>query len=151
MNEHHSPPEEAVKLGYEPHRVSRRFVIFSTLGLVLLVLLGLLAAYGVSRYVTEDASPMVQRPEVLRSTESRVGVRVTADQPAQLRELRQSEERRLNEYGWVVRPEGIARIPIERAMEIIAQQGLPKQPQPANPPSQNTEEQNTEEPNDNAN
>jgi hypothetical protein len=31
----------------------------------------------------------------------------------------------LSTYGWVDRQNGTARIPIERAMDIIAEQGLP--------------------------
>ncbi|HHB90475.1 MAG TPA: hypothetical protein ENK60_04135 [Anaerolineae bacterium] len=35
------------------------------------------------------------------------------------------QEELLNSYGWVDKDAGIARIPIERAIELTAQQGLP--------------------------
>jgi len=35
------------------------------------------------------------------------------------------EEKRLNEYGWVDRNAGVAHIPIERAIDILARSGLP--------------------------
>ncbi len=35
------------------------------------------------------------------------------------------EDELLNSYGWVDKAAGIARIPIDRAIEITAQQGLP--------------------------
>jgi len=38
------------------------------------------------------------------------------------------EEDTLDSYGWVDRKAGVVRIPIERAMQLIAQQGLPTTP-----------------------
>lgn len=38
------------------------------------------------------------------------------------------EEKVLNSYGWVDQKAGIARIPISRAIDIIAAQGLPSRP-----------------------
>ena len=42
-----------------------------------------------------------------------------------LSQLRQAEDDRLNSYGWVDQKAGIARIPIGRAMDLLAQKGLP--------------------------
>jgi len=39
--------------------------------------------------------------------------------------LRQGEAERLGSYGWVDKDGGIARIPIDRAMEMLLQRGLP--------------------------
>jgi hypothetical protein len=45
-------------------------------------------------------------------------------------EMRALEESQLRSYGWVDREAGIAAIPIERAMELLAQRGLPVQTSP---------------------
>lgn len=42
-----------------------------------------------------------------------------------LRVLRAHEDEVLNTYGWVDRPAGVVRIPIEEAIRITAQRGLP--------------------------
>jgi hypothetical protein len=42
--------------------------------------------------------------------------------------LRQGENDRLTSYGWVDKDGGVARIPIDRAMEVILQRGLPVRP-----------------------
>src|SRR5438105_13162923 len=42
-----------------------------------------------------------------------------------LQQLRTREDDLLNSYGWVDRNAGIARIPIDRAMQSILQRGLP--------------------------
>ena len=45
-------------------------------------------------------------------------------------EMRAAEEAQLHSYRWVDREAGIAAIPIERAMEILARRGLPAQNSP---------------------
>jgi len=42
-----------------------------------------------------------------------------------LEKLRAHEDEELKSYGWVDRGSGIVRIPIDRAMELIVQRGLP--------------------------
>jgi hypothetical protein len=42
-----------------------------------------------------------------------------------LRKLRESEEAILHSYGWVNRDTGLVRIPIDRAIELLAERGLP--------------------------
>jgi hypothetical protein len=47
----------------------------------------------------------------------------------QLREFLMNQEDQLNSYGWVDEKAGVAHIPIERAMELTVQRGLPVCPQ----------------------
>jgi hypothetical protein len=42
-----------------------------------------------------------------------------------LQEMRAAEDQVLRSYGWLDQPNGIVRLPIDRAMELIAQRGLP--------------------------
>ena len=48
-----------------------------------------------------------------------------------LREMRQREEREMASYAWEDRPAGFIRIPLERALEIVARQGVPSWSPPA--------------------
>jgi hypothetical protein len=50
---------------------------------------------------------------------------------------RSIEERKLNSYGWVDRSTGVIRIPIDRAMDLTAQRGLPSRPAAATTPQDN--------------
>jgi hypothetical protein len=43
--------------------------------------------------------------------------------------MRAAEDKILNGYGWVDREHGVARIPIDRAIDLLAQRGLPARPQ----------------------
>lgn len=50
-----------------------------------------------------------------------------------LARLRANEEILLNEYAWVDREAGLARIPVDRAIDILAERGLPWRGAPAEP------------------
>ena len=51
-----------------------------------------------------------------------------------LHTLRQGETEQLNSYGWVDQGAGVTRIPIDRAMDVLLQRGLPVRPDsPADP------------------
>ncbi len=60
--------------------------------------------------------------------------RLQPDPVADLNKFRAGEEEQLNTYGWVSQKDGVAHIPIERAIDTISSQGLPVQPPPALPP-----------------
>ena len=47
------------------------------------------------------------------------------DERGQLYKFVMDQEKQLNSYDWVDEKAGVARIPIDRAMELIAQRGLP--------------------------
>ncbi len=51
------------------------------------------------------------------------------DERGQLNGIRMNEEKTLNSYGWVDEKFGTVRIPIEHAMDLIVQRGLPVRPQ----------------------
>jgi hypothetical protein len=53
------------------------------------------------------------------------------DERGQLNDIRLNEEKRLYTYGWVDEKAGTVHIPIERAMDLLVQQGLPVRPQGA--------------------
>jgi hypothetical protein len=55
--------------------------------------------------------------------------RLETDERTQLNDIRLSEEQKLNSYDWVDQKAGTVRIPIERAMDLLAQRGLPVRPQ----------------------
>jgi hypothetical protein len=54
--------------------------------------------------------------------------RLQVDEVRDLGRLHEHEDSILNSYGWVDQKAGIVRIPIERAMDIVAQRGLPAPP-----------------------
>ncbi|HEX2473185.1 MAG TPA: hypothetical protein VHK01_00480 [Lacipirellulaceae bacterium] len=61
-----------------------------------------------------------------------------------LQQLRDEERILLNEYKWIDRTAGVARIPVDRAMEIISQHGLPTQIQGPSAPSSDSTKRSAE-------
>jgi hypothetical protein len=57
--------------------------------------------------------------------------RLEVDERGQLNSVRLGEENTLHTYGWVDEKTGAVRIPIERAMDLLVQRGLPVRPQGA--------------------
>lgn len=55
--------------------------------------------------------------------------RLETNERTELAPFRSQEEEQLNSYGWVDQHAGVVHIPIERAMQLIAQRGLPTTPQ----------------------
>jgi hypothetical protein len=59
--------------------------------------------------------------------------RLQTDPRDDLANMRQAEDRVLDSYGWVDRTAGIVRIPIEQAMKLTLERGLPSRPVPETP------------------
>lgn len=89
-------------------------VIFAVLGLVY-VFWGVFTRYSAD---TRPMEPMAGR----KAGEDRlpVGPLVITDEPGALRQLRTKERDVLHHYGWVDKNSGVVRIPIERAIELLA-------------------------------
>ena len=54
--------------------------------------------------------------------------RLESNERAEINDFRMQEEKELNSYGWVDQDAGVVHIPIERAMQLLAQRGLPTRP-----------------------
>lgn len=61
--------------------------------------------------------------------------RLEGDERREINDFREQEEQTLNSYGWVDQQAGMVRIPIDRAMQLMAQRGLPTRPQAETGPS----------------
>ncbi|MET0502623.1 MAG: hypothetical protein ABW172_13970 [Candidatus Binatia bacterium] len=68
-------------------------------------------------------------PRLAGEREATPEPRLQLDANKELRQMRAAEDAALNSYGWVDRSSGSVRIPIERAMEILAKKGLPARKQ----------------------
>ena len=61
--------------------------------------------------------------------------RLETDERREIHDFREREEQTLNSYGWVDQSGGVMHIPIDRAMQLVAQRGLPTRPQTGTVPS----------------
>lgn len=70
-------------------------------------------------------SRVVTQEDMDRTFKDNGAPMLETNERGQLRDFLMNQEDQLNSYGWVDEKAGVARIPIERAMDLIAQQGLP--------------------------
>ena len=73
-----------------------------------------------------ETSEQVNRRLVATFPEPRLQV----DDVRDMNTLRESNDKQMNEYQWIDQKAGMVQIPIARAMDIIAQRGLPYVPTP---------------------
>lgn len=122
-----------VSLGHEERDVSARPIALAVLGLVALgiavcvamqLLFNLLASYQ-SRQ-SAAPSPLAGVYGLKEPPAPRLQTAPRKD----LEELRARDAALLEHYAWVDRDAGVVRIPIERAIEVLAARGLPARPAP---------------------
>jgi hypothetical protein len=104
----------------------------AAIGGLLFVALAAAALYGLQRLYAAAGVVAVRPPTVLERRELQPPPpRLEADPAESLAAYRERETAILDSYGWVDKAEGIARIPIEQAMRLLAERGWP---QPATGP-----------------
>jgi hypothetical protein len=130
--------------GFERQDLSSRGVFYFMAGLAVVALIIYLIVFGMYRFLDtyEKAhqpavSPMVTPPADTRAvtaedTQSFPQPRLEENERNQLRDVIEDQDRKLAVYDWVDKEKGIVKIPIERAMDLIAQRGLPVRPANAN-------------------
>lgn len=90
------------------------------IGVVVVTVIALLAVLGLTDYFALRRAP---RASVLTTDPAQVPPppRLQSAPPADLLTLRADKQALLDGYAWVNRPAGIVRIPIEQAMELLAE------------------------------
>lgn len=121
--------------GYERSDMSLRVVGVFVAGLlaavgVVLLLMGGAFQYFAARAARRDAAPVPVAAERPSRPEPRLEVHGARD----LKAARAAEDAVLNSYGWVDRKGGTVRLPIDRAMDLLVERGLPSRDGPAGRP-----------------
>jgi hypothetical protein len=92
---------------------------------VVLLLMGWMFGYFSARQARLDA-PLSPLAEIRRQPPE---PRLQVAPAKELQEIRAAEDAVLSSYGWIDQKAGIVRIPIDRAIELLAERGLPVRPQ----------------------
>jgi|GEM_PF-6652585 len=149
QSDEHDPKdlEKSIAIGYELEDVNvRPFVVF--MGILLVGCVGVMVAlYGLFNFLEARAErtkgPAPEKTATMHPWEQKLNparpgsllpadtTRTQVEPPIQwhpqedLAELRQHNDTLLHHYGWVDRGLGTVHIPIERALAITAERGLP--------------------------
>ena len=126
--------DEVQPRGHEQKDASARAIAWVAAGLVVA---GIIIHFGTALY---ERWASRRYPSPLSAT--RIEGPAMQAPPPQLQrfpsvdweKLRATDEAVLHSYGWINRDTGVVRIPIERAIELTAEHGLPSGPAPATPP-----------------
>lgn len=106
-----SPPPESSAVGYEPRDVDWRAVLWTTGVSVAVVTVLMAAVTGMYAALTGGSAAI-----------SAHGPPVKLEAAHQLPQWRRQQEERLSTYGWISREDRVVRIPIDRAIDLIAQE-----------------------------
>jgi len=124
------PPQHA---GHEKTDVSPSYVGLFALGLTLMIAL-VLPLLGWIFWRFEAAAKRADEPQSPLTRNQTTPPPVLQDDPAtDLMLFRREEEQRLSSYGWIDPQQRIVRVPIEQAIEILSERGLPE---PEGPPQE---------------
>jgi hypothetical protein len=123
---------EGPERGHEEKDVDVWAVSRFAIMLVLLCAFALVGLVGLFRYFqTREAA--LQTPAVegadLKGPSQPPQPRLQSSPVLDLKRMRQEEDQILGSYGWIDRQKGIVRLPIARAIDLLAQRGLPARAQ----------------------
>ena len=112
--------------GHEVSDINPKRVALVGFALATVIALALLVTYGLFRYFYRGETRTRPLPSPLSySREPTPEPRLSIEPGKDLKTLRSEEDTMLKSYGWIDREKGIVRIPIDRAIEILAERGLP--------------------------
>ena len=121
--------QEAGELRHEKRDVRVGKVALFGLGLVaLIVLVGSIIPVLFFKYMAVETAPPPPRSPLYGSQELPPEPRLERVPGLGFQKMRAAEEQQLNSYGWVDKSTKTVRIPIERAIELIAERGVPARP-----------------------
>ena len=108
--------------GHETTDVPARPLAQVAIAIAVLVLGSFLAMFILFRIFNYYQPLFDDPPHSLAATrQETTGPRIQIDPPRQKFDLRETEEQILSTYGWVNKDVGLARIPVNRAMELLAE------------------------------
>lgn len=102
------------------------------IGLALLCVVCLAILLGVFKYFENETGgpkPAVSQGIGVDASKLPPEPRLETTPILDLQAMRAAEDQVLNSYAWVDQAHGVVRIPIDRAMDLLAQRGLPARPQ----------------------
>lgn len=149
MSEQLRPDGRNEELEFERQDLSARNVCVFLAGLALMTMLvcfavrgmyGLLDAYERNHQPAPSPLAAPALADTRAVTNANIDrfpqPRLEGNERVEINDFRQQEDQTLNSYGWVDQHAGTVRIPIDRAMQLIAQRGLPTRPQAGNAPAE---------------
>ena len=116
---------EAPRRGYEYTEVSVGRLFAFAAGVVALVLFGVLVSAAAFHFFVTHQSMGPPASPFEDERQMPPAPRLQTQAPLDLKHYRDNQAKILDGYGWVDPKAGIVRVPIDRAMDLLLQKGLP--------------------------
>ena len=123
-------PERSPAARYERSDMRARVVVAAVIGLLLALLLALVFVTVLQSLVTGVPASISRPADLIGGLQASpaptpAAPRLEAESGQAFAAYRAASEQKLNSYRWVDRNSGVVAIPIERAMDLVAERGLP--------------------------
>jgi hypothetical protein len=131
---HAATPTEDPQAHHESSDVNIRAIFGFALGLLVTGIIIHLLVWVLFQYFTARegrASPPAFPLAVTQGTRLPPEPRLQTNPRQDLSDLRAREDQLLSSYGWVDKNAGLVRIPIDQAMKLTVERGLPSREEPA--------------------
>jgi hypothetical protein len=120
-----SDTKPSADVGYEAADASPATLVLWGIALIAVIVFAVIASWAFFDLLAANAARNDTAPSPLVSKEPPPAPRLLVNEPADLKTVRREEEQVLDSYAWVDKARGIVRIPVARAMELVAKEGLP--------------------------
>ena len=122
VNMEHPPAPSPNGTGHEHREVNVRFIVVSLITLLIGTFMVCLLVIGIFQYFHSTYLP----PQATQiAPQLPPEPRVEEKPYLQLQNLRTLEDHVLTTYAWVDQSQGTVRIPVDRAIDMVVQKGLP--------------------------
>jgi hypothetical protein len=111
--------------GHQTSEINLRLVTWTAIGLVILVMAVGVAVGGLFSLFKRQYASASAPSQITTPARFPPAPRLQTSPSSDLRQFLDAENAKLNSYGWMDKSAGVIRIPIDRAMDLLAQRGLP--------------------------
>ena len=117
--------------GYETRDANARGVFIFMIVLSIVLIITALVCWGLFRYLSaKQVNPGPASP-FAGTRQLPAGPQLQVNPRQDLLKFKAQQEHSLESYSWENKEDGTVRVPIERAMELLLQKGLPVAPEPS--------------------
>jgi hypothetical protein len=120
-------PANSASTGHELSDANPKKILWFAVGLALVIAMVALVTYGLFHFFYRSETRSRPAPSPLSyGVEPPPEPRLLTKPGADLAAMRADEDQILGSYGWIDRERGIVRLPIDRAIALLAEKGLPE-------------------------
>lgn len=122
-----STHEPDVEMGYEVQEtLTPQVAVRFFLGIVIMVVVAMIVVWGLERFLVKQSGTVLDPKMVQTVTRRELDAAFIQNDPdGEKKSLVKRQQAEINRYGWVDEAKGRAQIPVDKAIEILGERGMP--------------------------